>query len=125
VIEMAEQRIQRVQPSVGKPSMVVLPGGRNQSTMVALPKAQVDETRIELLVSRDDRIAHASVVRRHLRVVMRSLASGHYAAAGMWLVDLERINEQEATRALSTAVEAVACPDCENCVRLPGHGAAA
>ena len=37
----------------------------------------------------------------------------------------DRLNEQEAVRARATTVEAKPCPDCEDCVRVPGHGRAA
>lgn len=106
-----------------KPQLRVIDG--RSSNYVTVPAYQVEETHVELLVSRDDRIAHVSNMRHYARLAMRALADGRYAVAGMWLVELDRLNEQETLRARAVEVAAKPCPDCEDCVRVPGHGAAA
>ncbi|MEA2677390.1 MAG: hypothetical protein QOJ81_1531 [Chloroflexota bacterium] len=94
------------------------------SDFTTLPTSKVEEQQLELRVSRDERLGHATTVRQHIRAAMRALSDGRLAMAGMWLVELDRLNEREATRARSVAVAAGACPDL-TVVRSPGHGRAA
>ena len=100
----------------------VVPDARS-SDFTTLPTSKVEEQQLELRVARDERLGHSATVRQHVRAAMRALADGRLAMAGMWLVELDRLNEREATRARSVAVTA-ACPDL-TVVRRPGHGKAA
>lgn len=92
------------------------------SDYVHVPAYVVDEARMEAAVARDERLAHTAVVRQHTRAAVRALAGGHYASAGMWLVELERLNEREANRARAIGVAQEPCPD--GITRI-GHGKAA
>lgn len=97
---------------------------RRSTDFTTLPTSKVEEQQLELRVARDERLAHTAVIRQHTRAAMRALADGRFAMAGMWLTELDRLNEREATRARSVAVAAAACPDL-TVVRRPGHGRAA
>lgn len=106
-----------------QPLLVVLPGGRNQATLVAVPRGALDEARIEASVARQGRIEHSTVVRRFVRSAMSALAQGHLAVVAMYLVELDQLNEQEAVRALAIDAPAAQCPKCTD--RQAGHGRAA
>lgn len=110
-------------PQPARPPLVILPGGRNRRTLVAVPQGTLDEARMEASVARQGRIEHSAVVRRFVRSAMTALAHGHLAVAGMYLVELEQLNEQEAARALAIDAPAAQCPKCV--AGDVGHGRAA
>jgi hypothetical protein len=105
------------------PALTVIPGGRNQATVVMLPLADVQDLHLELYVQREENLGCRDAMRDVLRLAMRALGE-RSPATGMWLVELERLNEQEAARALNARVvrSEGLCGACTSGRRHAGHG---
>ena len=100
------------------PALRVLPGGRSSRSVLLVSASGHDELHVELLSARAERTVHAARARWLIRSALRYLAAGHMAATGTALLDLDKLTEQEARRALAMTAP---CP-CG--YRGPGHGRA-
>jgi hypothetical protein len=95
-------------------------GGHLRIIDGGLSRSEVDGLRLELFATRHERLAFTAKVRTLLRTVAAHMAAGRFAAAGTALLELDRLTEQEAHRAL--AMDAPACADG---IEGVGHGGAA
>ena len=86
--------------------LTLLPGGP-PATVTVLAE-DLAELRLEALQARKDRLVTAQRARQEARAAMRYLRLGRLAAVGMALVELSRLAEQEASRAVAMDVPVVA-----------------
>lgn len=90
-----------------RPKLALIPGGLNRPSLVLVAQGELDELRMEQLQARVDRLVTAQAARQEARSAMRFLRNGSLAAVGVCLVELARLAEAEAVRALHMHVPPV------------------
>ncbi|MBX3031459.1 MAG: hypothetical protein KF809_15035 [Chloroflexi bacterium] len=81
------------------PTLTVLPGGLRQPELVTVERRAWDEARIELTVTRAERITFTTQVRHHVHLAAFALVKDRVRDAEYHLTQLERLAAREDARA--------------------------
>jgi hypothetical protein len=82
-----------------RPLLSLIRGGRNQPEVIAVERREWDEARIELVVSRAERITFTTAVRHHARLASYALVRDRPSDAEYHLTQLQRLAAHEDARA--------------------------
>ncbi|CAN5612592.1 hypothetical protein BH23CHL8_BH23CHL8_18970 [soil metagenome] len=88
-----------------RPTLALIEGGLPET--VTVRAGELDELRLEALQARAERLVAAQNARKAARSAMAHLRTGHLAACATSLVELAKIAESEASRAIGMSVPAL------------------